>query len=314
MNCKHCNAELEEGVVLCPSCGMAQEEPETVVEDVPAVEEAPVMEEAPVAEAPAVEEAPAKTGLGAGKIALLVVLAIAAIAVVIALVLGGKEGKEPAETTAPAASGAPSETVPMTIPADGNPNDATCKGTYTVSDDEGVAAADTVIATVGDRTLTVDQLQAYYWAEVGTYYSQYGEQAIYFGLDFSQPLDTQTCPLVEDQTLTWQQFFVQCALDNWHCYTAMDLEAEAEGYVPEEAFLEYVAALPQTFEDAAVANGMASSDEYVKTVAGAGCSVEDYLKYVEVYNETYLYYSDTCAEIAVTADEVKAHYAENQAE
>ena len=85
MNCKHCNAELEEGVKLCPACGMAQEEPETVVEDVPAVEEAPV------AETPAVEEAPAKTGLGAGKIALLVVLAIAAIAVVIALVLGGKE-------------------------------------------------------------------------------------------------------------------------------------------------------------------------------------------------------------------------------
>ena len=42
MNCKHCNAELEEGVVLCPNCGMAQEEPEIVVEDVPAVEEAPL--------------------------------------------------------------------------------------------------------------------------------------------------------------------------------------------------------------------------------------------------------------------------------
>jgi RNA polymerase subunit RPABC4/transcription elongation factor Spt4 len=31
MNCKHCNAELEEGVKLCPACGMAQEEPEIVV-------------------------------------------------------------------------------------------------------------------------------------------------------------------------------------------------------------------------------------------------------------------------------------------
>ena len=48
MNCKHCNAELEEGVKLCPACGMAQEEPET------AVEEAPVLEE--TTEAPVVEE------------------------------------------------------------------------------------------------------------------------------------------------------------------------------------------------------------------------------------------------------------------
>ena len=63
MNCKKCNAELEEGMKFCPSCGADQ----------------------------AAEES--KAGLGAGKIALLVVLAIAAVPVVIALVMGGKGGK-----------------------------------------------------------------------------------------------------------------------------------------------------------------------------------------------------------------------------
>lgn len=344
MECRFCKAQLDEGVNVCPVCGRSQEEETPAVEtapgEVPAAETAPeevtAPETEPAVEAPAEKkelpfetesfEKPAQTeikeGIKAtpGRIALAVTAVVVVLALLAALVVNGLSTAigEPdptiAHTAGTVAATEPEETVPATIPADGNPNDATCKGTYTVSDDEVVAAADTVIATVGDRTLTVGQLQAYYWAEVGTYYSQYGEQAIYFGLDFSQPLDTQTCPLVEDQTLTWQQFFVQCALDNWHCYTAMDLEAEAEGYVPEEAFLEYVEALPQTFEDAAVANGMASSDEYVKTVAGAGCSVEDYLKYVEVYNETYLYYSDICAKITVTTDEVKAHYAENQAE
>ena len=41
----------------------------------------------------------------------------------------------------------PTEPVP-TVPADGNPNDVTCKGSYTVSDDEILAAKYTVVATM----------------------------------------------------------------------------------------------------------------------------------------------------------------------
>ena len=47
MNCKNCNAELEEGMNFCPACGAAQAEPETeaveVTETVETVE-APVEE------------------------------------------------------------------------------------------------------------------------------------------------------------------------------------------------------------------------------------------------------------------------------
>ena len=50
MNCKHCNAELEEGMNFCPSCGAAQAEPE-----IEAVEVTETLEtvEAPVEETPA---------------------------------------------------------------------------------------------------------------------------------------------------------------------------------------------------------------------------------------------------------------------
>ena len=132
MNCKNCQTQLEEGVTLCPNCGTENAEP-------------------------------AKTGLGAGKIALLVVLAVAAIAVIAALILGGKGGTTPAETTAPvttapAVSGesTPQETVPMTIPADGNPDDVTCKGSYTAKAED--FNGDAVVATLGEAKLTNTEL------------------------------------------------------------------------------------------------------------------------------------------------------------
>ena len=144
MNCKKCNAEMAEDMKFCPACGAAQD----------------------------------KNGLGAGKIALLVILAVAAIAVVAALVLGGKGGTTPAATTVPttppAASGESTETTPpMTVPADGNPDDATCKGSYTLA--EGAAFnGDAVVATMGEHKLTNAELQVYYWMQVYDFLNQYG--------------------------------------------------------------------------------------------------------------------------------------------
>ena len=339
MKCKYCQAEMTEEDQLCPVCGKAQEE-EMPVEEA-AAEVQPAAEEAPADAQPSAEETPAeekklpfetagfekpaeteiKEGVKAtpGKIALAVAAVVVILAVLVALIISGLDGAGETDPTIAPTSGtvgetSPEETVPATIPADGNPDDATCKGTYTVTDDEIAAVTDTVIATVGSKELTLGQLQAFYWAEAGAYYAQYGESAIYFDLDFTRPLDTQICPLVEDMTMTWQQFFLQCALDNWHCYNALLIEAEEEGYVPEEDFLKYLEELPANFEAAAISNGAASSDEYVKTVAGAGCSVEDYLDYVAVYNKTYLYFNDICDKITATEAEINAQFDENQAE
>ena len=54
------------------------------------------------------------------------------------------------------------ETVPATIPTDGNPDDETAKGSYTASDAEVIAAKDVVVARVGEKTLTNSQLQILY--------------------------------------------------------------------------------------------------------------------------------------------------------
>ena len=275
MNCKKCNAEMAEDMKFCPACGAAQD----------------------------------KNGLGAGKIALLVILAVAAIAVVAALVLGGKGGTTPAETTvpttAPAASGEATETTPpMTVPADGNPDDATCKGTYTLA--EGAAFnGDAVVATMGEHKLTNAELQVYYWMQVYDFLNQYGSYASMFGLDYTQPLDMQ---LSLEGTMTWQQYFLDSAIDTWVNYQAMCNEANAAGYVLDEEYVIYLEDLPGNLESSALEMGYESAEDMIRRDMGPNASLAGYLKYLNNYYLGYMYYGDTLEQIPVTDAEVEAYY------
>ena len=278
MNCKKCNAEMAEDTKFCPACGADQE----------------------------------KTGLGAGKIALLVILAVAAIAVVAALVLGGKGGTTPAETTAPtvpttapAASGEATETTPpMTVPADGNPDDATCKGSYTLA--EGATFnGDAVVATMGEHKLTNAELQVYYWMQVYDFLNQYGSYASMFGLDYTQPLDMQ---LSLEGAMTWQQYFLDSALDTWVNYQAMCNEANAASYVLDEEYVIYLEELPENLESSALEMGYESAEDMIRRDMGPNASLEGYLNYLNNYYLGYMYYGDTLEQIPVTDAEVEAYF------
>ena len=101
-------------------------------------------EEAPAEET--AEEIPAEPVKKAtpGKIALAIGAVVVLAAVLIALIVNG-QGQNQAEETATE----PVATVEVTIPADGKTEVVTCKGSYSVSDEEIAAAADTVVATIG---------------------------------------------------------------------------------------------------------------------------------------------------------------------
>ena len=309
MNCKHCNAELEEGMNFCPSCGAEQAEPVAEAAEVVEAVETPEVAETPVEETPAAEEK--KAGLGAGKIALLVTLAIAAIAVVIALVMGGKGGSDPAGTTAPSAPDATTPTVAMTIPADGNPDDITCKGSYSVSDEEIAKLGKKVVATMGDAELTNAELQVYYWMGVYDFLNQYGSYASMFGLDYTQPMDRQ---LSIDGALTWQQYFLDSALSSWANYQAMCHDANANGYVLEQEYADYLAEMPNTMAEQATQMGYENADEMVKKDMGPGASLDSYMRYLNNYYLGYMYYGDTMEQIAVTDAEIEAYFDEHAAE
>ena len=284
MKCKHCQNELDKGVTLCPACG--KENPEA-----------------------------AQTGLGAGKIALLVILAVAAVAVIAALVMGGGDAATPAETTAPALTGEstpaesvpteslPAETVPMTIPADGDPNDVTCKGSYTTA--EADFHGDAVVATMGDAQLTNAQLQIYYWMGVYDFLNEYASYASFMGLDYTKPLDMQVSM---GGAATWQQYFLDAALDTWTNYQAMALEAEANGYTLDEEYVIYLEDLPETLAENALQMGYESADEMLRRDMGPGASMEGYLEYLNCYYLGYMYYGDALEQIPVTDADVEAYF------
>ena len=124
-----------------------------------------------------------------GEIAIAVSAMVLIVAAVAAMIMGGGLADVPGDSTA------------ATVPADGNADDVTCKGTYTVEDAAAIAAAGQVIGTMGDLEMTNADLQIYYWMQVVTFLNEAGYYASYYGLDYTQPLDTQSCLMEEG--LTW---------------------------------------------------------------------------------------------------------------
>ena len=139
---------------------------EEIREETPVAEE-PVSETAAEAAEETVKEVPAKKATH-GKIALAVAAVVVLAAALIALIVSG-QNKEAAQVPAETV-----QTVEATVPADGNPDDVTCKGSYSVSDEEAIAAGDTVVATIGEYQLTNSQLQVYHRKEFQNFPNQYG--------------------------------------------------------------------------------------------------------------------------------------------
>ena len=341
--CKFCQEELAEGSTVCPHCGKdnaPEVEAETVTPAEEVTEETTVVEEAAAeqteTEAPAeeettetteqpapeeaTEEAPVETPEAPKTATWKIVAAVAAVVVLIAalaaLVIGGvKGGKTPAEiaeTTAAAETAATETQVPATVSADGNPDDVTCKGTYTVTDEEAAAAKDAVVATMGDEKLSNGQLQVYYWSVVNSILSSnYGYSLMYQGLlDYSQPLDTQLCS--EDSSLTWQQFFLSEALNYWQMYQSLALEAKNAGMEMPAEDREYLDGLEASLEATAASYGLSGIEELLLKNVGPGAGLEEFAGFQELYYQGKPYYTAETEKLVPTQEDLDAYFTENE--
>lgn len=325
MNCKYCQAELDESSILCPACGKPQEEEipaeeekmtvqetaenkvpaveetadeapavEETADEVPAVEEttdeAPAVEETAEDEAPDGEEAAQEEPVRKPK----TWVKVAAIAGCVVLFLG---------LLTSIWYGINGQLLPRA-------NDVNYKDCYTAEDDKAVKAADTVIATVGEHTLTNGQLQIYYWMEVYTFLEDYGSYLAYVGLDYTKPLSEQ---YVAGEETTWEQYFLSKALAKWHQYQSLVIMAEEEGVAMSQELRQNLDNLRGNMDATSVYYGFADADEMIKADMGAAASMDDYMAYMNVYYMGLEYFETLFDKVNPTAEQVEAHWNTNGA-
>ncbi len=252
---------------------------------------------------------------------------LAVFFLVIALLLCGCDGKK--QESSEQTTAATEETVPATIPADGNPNDVTCKGSYT-----GIAS-DAVVATAGTAQLTGEQLQVWYWAGV----SQYRKENHETMPDFDRPLDAQACG-IDSSVNSWQQYFLKQALSSWHSAQALIQHSESVPmpteeayqpnlanhekymtgmpatkvlygyntyYVPNSMHQAYLDNIPQMLENLAQEKGYGDAETMAKEAFGISAKVLE--EAVRAYNLGYMYFTTLSHDIEPTQEELDAFYA-----
>ncbi len=200
--------------------------------------------------------------------------------------------------------------LPGTIPQDGYEGNVTCQGTYTDSVLVLKWKKDTVVAKQGDWTLTNGQLQVFY-DMIRSNFVQSNSNLSSMNLDLSQPLDRQTCGL--DESLTWQQYFLQKALEEWQLYALLCQQAAEAGYQLTAEDEETLDDLYNQFYKSYVSTGKYSSvDAVIQDRAGLGCDFSDYLTFSRLQMLASLYYNKLIGEYEVTEDLIDAYYQEYQ--
>ena len=180
---------------------------------------------------------------------------------------------------------------------------------YTAADQELVDQGDVVVATMEDRTLTVGELQVYYWMNVYNFLNQYGYYLSYFGLDLALPLDQQQCP---ETGGTWQQYFLDMALASWKDYQSLTLAGEAANTPMNADMKEELDNLKTNLEKSLAESEHESLDAMLQADLAPGITFEAYNGYLQVYYMGYSYYSTTADAIEVTDAMIEDYFNRHQ--
>ena len=295
MNCKHCQAPLEDGNSVCPSCGWDNslpEETETIAFSPEETAQAPATPEessgSPEQDLPSPGEASDSQPkpVNRKKLALVIggaVLVLALIAVAIWFLARPAESlpTEPAESTASTTDTTPEETA--------EPTGVLVREDYTFEGDDITPELSKAVATMGDATLSNGLLQIFYWRSYYDFLNNYSSYIAYIGLDTTKPLNEQTCGM-SSTTMTWEQFFLDNALQTWAQYQAVRLDAEAAGYTISEGTQTQLNSSAQQLETSAQQYGFDSVQAMLEADFGAGVTAETYQSYMELYMTSMDYY------------------------
>ena len=319
--CIHCGAELAPEETVCPACGQAVTEEtaaeETAVEAaeteqaVPETGEAEsfTCEEEPeagkraeeAAEGSSAPETPAEPEKKKPPVWMWIVGALAVIAIVAAILIAGKKdtAQNPADASDPAAT--ETETASEEETAQ---NDFV---SYTATEEE---LTDDVlalpVASCGGQVMTNRDLDFYYWQQYYTFASNYSAYLSYI-LDQTKGLDEQEYAEGE----TWQQALLTGAADMFHSITALNLEADAEGFELSEEDEAELAALPENLSATASYYGMEDGTAYLQASFGPTATMDDYVAFARANLRASRYMQKLVEELSFTDQEISDYFDQN---
>lgn len=306
MKCKYCFAELEEDATICPICGknlteteetpveeIVEETAEETAEEVTEVAEEETTEETVVI-IPAKKKIPKELAITLAAIGGLVLAAALALAVLygmgyklssIGAFLGFTEAK------------------------------VDYKDNYFVSDQQVEKKANTVIARVGDQTLTNEQLQVYFWMAAREYISQYNTalsmgQTVELGFDPAKPLNEQ---VYDPKTgKTWQQFFLETALQQWQNYASIVQLAKDAGYVMPQEIQDYLDSYDEEMSALALQAGFTDVEALIDEQISKGSSAAAHYHTFEMEYTALAYLETREKELKPTDKEIEDYYKANE--
>lgn len=285
MLCYKCGAELEDGVSVCPVCGAelpeaeeAAAEPEMTestgqeesVTPIPDTETEGAEETALIEDTAQTEDAPEDKKPGKARIIIAVAAAVVLMAALAVVLVVGIFGKDMGKTDPTDPTDSTASTEPFVSKTD-----------YTGTDEEAVAAADTVVATMGGKKMTNSILQVYFSMHISEFISTNYSYLQYMGLDLEKPLNEQACYF--DETISWEEYFVKIAINSWQNYQAVYLASQDAGYeLPEDARAELDGVINE-LEQMRIDGGFDTVEEMIKSNLSVNCKPQDYIDYCTVY-------------------------------
>ena len=168
-----------------------------------------------------------------------------------------------------------------------------------------LATHETYVVINGEEVNKVEFDDVYNTSK-NNYITQYGSYLSYFGLDTSKDLSTQ----MYSDTLTWQDYFEQNAVESLKQNKALMAEAKAAGFTYDTT--DEYNTFKETIKTSAAAAGV-SDKEYVRSIYGSYATmgrIEEYVKNDMVMNA---YYQKLQEDNAPSDDEIQSYYEENKA-
>lgn len=164
-----------------------------------------------------------------------------------------------------------------------------------------------VVATCGDHVMTNTDLSYYYWSGYAAFLNYY-DVNVQNVLDLYTPLGEQ----MYNDTMTWEDFFVDNAITAFRQYSAISDLAAEKNFTLSESNQTMLDNLEEELTKSAEEMGFTTAAEYLQTNYGPGASVETYAAYMRTYMTVLEYMTQAQSEITFTDDEIVANFEKNK--